>query len=94
MNVNYCDLCSCILKENNFYIFYISLPSETNFNELDYYYLLKKVQRETKEICPSCKHIFDKMFELRLHRLSELTQEINQIYELSPKKNPNEKEKK
>lgn len=89
--VTYCDLCMQPLKENGFFVLYISSPNETNVNESDYYSFLKKVQRETKEICPSCKHVFDKMFELRLHRLSELAQEINQTYELPSKKNPTER---
>lgn len=93
MQINYCDFCSSPLKENNFYALYISDPTNTKYNDLgDYFNYVKKVQDNVKEICPTCKHIFDKMFELRLSRLSELAEEINSTYNLPPKKNPKERE--
>ncbi len=94
MQINYCDLCSSPLKDNNYWMLYISEPKTTNFNELDYYSYLKKVEKGVKEICPTCKHVFDKMFELRLHRLSELTEEIMKSYNFNKKDKNNEKEKK
>ena len=99
MRVEYCDLCASPLKENNYWMLYVSEPRDTNFNEIeDYAVYMKRVEREVKEICPSCKHIFDKMFELKLQRLSELTEELNLTYKLPTKPNPkerkNDKEKK
>ena len=97
MQVNYCDLCASPLKEGNFYMLYISEPRDTNFNEMaEYFDYMKKVRSSVKEVCPSCKHIFDKMFDLRLQRLSELTEEINCTYNLQshPKDKKNGKEKK
>jgi len=71
---------------------YISTPRNSNFNEVDdYYNYIKKVEKEVKEICPTCKHVFDRMFELRLTRLSELAEEISNTYDLTSKKNPNER---
>jgi hypothetical protein len=55
---------------------------------------MKKVENGVKEICPTCKQIFYKMFELRLKRLSELADEINLTYNLQPKDKKNGKEKK
>jgi len=93
MNVNYCDLCSSILKDNNFYSLYTSEPQKKNFegNNEDYIAYLKEVQKAVKEICPTCKHIFDRMFELRLQKLSELTDEINYDFSLKTKPNPKER---
>jgi hypothetical protein len=94
MQVNYCDLCSAPLKENEYFMLYVSTPSSYPIhpNEMeDYYNYLNKVRSGVKEICPSCKHIFDKMFELRLQRLSELTDEINLIFDLHSKSNLKEK---
>jgi hypothetical protein len=92
VQVQYCDLCGTPLKEYNYFMLYISEPRDTNFNEMgEYYDYMKKVQKEVKEICPTCKHIFDKMFELRLQRLSELTEEINCTYNLPPKLNLKDK---
>jgi hypothetical protein len=92
MHVSYCDLCGTPLKENNYYMLYTSEPKNTNFNEMnDYYNYLKKVEQGVKEVCPSCKHIFDKIFELKLERLSELANEINFTYNLPSKKNPKER---
>ena len=88
MQISYCDLCGAPLKDGNCYMFYITEPRASNFNEADEYYnYLQKVRRDVKEICPTCKHIFNKMFELRLTRLSELTDEINTNYNLPSKKN-------
>lgn len=85
MNVTYCDLCSCVLKEENYYSLYVAEPSGRKETADEYYNYLQKVSKEIKTICPSCKHIFDKIFELRLQRLSELTEEINLIYNLKSK---------
>jgi len=87
----YCDLCMTPLKEHNYFMLYVSEPKDTNYDEYNYNEYLKKVQKRVKEICPGCKHVFDKMFELKLQRLSELANEINLIYELPSKKNPKER---
>jgi hypothetical protein len=86
MNVSYCDLCGQPMKDSNYYILYVrnpgvKVPDVSDFeNQSDYhhayYRYIMSVQKETKEICPTCKHVFDKMFELRLQRLSELADEI------------------
>jgi hypothetical protein len=92
MQVNYCDLCSSPLKEGSFFLLYISEPRGSNFNEMEEYMeYRKKVERGVKEICPACKHIFDRMFELRLAKLSELAGEITNTYNLPSKKNPKER---
>ena len=95
MTINYCDLCGTPLKDYNFYMLYVSEPRNTNYDEMkDYYANVKKVQDNAKEICPTCKHIFDKMFELRLQRLSELTEELNCIYKVPTKDKKNGKKEK
>ena len=92
MIVNYCDLCATPLKENSFFILYVSEPRDSNFKGMEEYLeYLKRVENAAKEICPNCKHIFDKMFELRLQRLSELTEEINLTYNLKSKPNPKDR---
>jgi hypothetical protein len=92
MNVNYCDLCASILKEGNFYMLYVSEPRDRDFKGMEEYLeYMKRVEGAVKEICPSCKYIFDKMFELRLQRLSELTEEINLTYNLKAKLNPKDR---
>jgi len=95
MHVNYCDLCGAPLKGENFFILYILLPGDTKYkDEKEYYSLVGKIQKEIKDICPTCKHIIDRMFELRLLGLSELANDINKIYQLPSKKNPIERDKK
>lgn len=93
MNVNYCDLCGCVIKENNFFSLYIADTQNANTIE-DYHEYLKYIRGGVKEICPICKHIFDRMFELRLKNLSELVDEINFIYNLKSKERPDDKKKK
>jgi len=94
MQVNYCDLCGTPLKENNYYSLYCIDPGKKNGTEEEYYAYIAQIRRTQKEICPTCKHIFDKMFELRLQRLSELSEEINNIYKLPSLKNPMERDNK
>jgi len=92
MQVNYCDLCGSPLKENNFFMLYTSMPTNSNFSEIsEFMEYKKKVEEGVKEICPSCKHIFDRMFELRLQKLIELSAEIEKTYNLPSKKNPKER---
>jgi hypothetical protein len=80
------------MKDYNYYCLYASPPTDTNLDELgNYAEYVSKVRREVKEICPGCKHIFDQMFELRLKRLCELTDEINTTYDLPSRKNPKER---
>jgi hypothetical protein len=92
MIVNYCDLCNTPLKENGFFMLYVSEPRDRNFKGMEEYLeYMNRVESAVKEICPSCKHIFDKMFELRLQRLSELTEELNSTYNLKSKLNPKDR---
>lgn len=98
MIINYCDLCGQPLKETERWILYLAEPSLFLSKKLDYYSYIEKVEKEAKEVCPTCKHVFDKMFELRLTKLCELTDEILKTFNLPTKKNPkerkNDKEKK
>jgi hypothetical protein len=92
MKVNYCDLCNAPLKEGNYYMIYLTTPRNTEVNNMrEYYDYLDKMEKEVKEVCPTCKHVFDRMFELRLQRLSELANEIMDIYNLQSKPNPKER---
>jgi len=95
MQVQYCDLCGTPMKEGNYYSLYISGPGPTDRGNIsdteEYLRYLNQVRQEIKEICPTCKHIFNKMFELRLQRLNELTEEINNMYDTPSKKNPKER---
>jgi len=92
MEISYCDLCGSVMKENNYYSLYVAKPHEKDIDTSeDYVNYCSKVKREMKEICPSCYHVFNKMFDLRLHRLSELSEELNNIYNLKSKENPKDK---
>ena len=49
MQVNYCDLCSVPLKENNYYSLYCIAPGQaTKGTETDY---ILEIRRSQKEIC-------------------------------------------
>lgn len=109
MQVNYCDLCGVPLKENNYYMLYVSGASgpnepetrnfdeqmgEVNYNSNAYHERMAKIEREMKEICPACKAIFDKMFELRMERIGELADEILLTFQKKAKPNPKERKQK
>jgi len=99
MLVNYCDLCNIPLKENDYFRLYISNSKETKFDNItDYYKYLDKVQKEVKEICPTCKYIIDKIFEYRAEELYKLTEDCKHLFGLptilNPKERKNEKNEK
>ena len=82
MQVNYCDLCNQPLKENDYYVLFVSTP-KIYLSGKDYFDYMEKVRKETKEICPTCKLVFDEIFKLRLQNLSQLAINLLGIYELS-----------
>jgi hypothetical protein len=86
MHVDYCDLCGQPIKDNQHFVMYATSqepPIDLGETYNDYYAYLKKIEKEVKEICPTCKIIFDKIFELRLQNLSCLSNELLGIYNLS-----------
>lgn len=92
MDIKYCDLCTVPIKKGEQWVLYLSSPTAPGWDyNKSYVDNLANVEKGCKEICPTCKHIFDKMFQLRLQRLYELTEEINQIYDAPTKKNPKER---
>lgn len=100
MNIKYCDFCDVPLKFDDFYILYLAY-SKTNtppHDMEDYERYLRHIEKETKEICPSCKTLIDEVFRLRLNNLKELKNELLGIYETptrpNPKERKNDKEKK
>lgn len=99
MKVIYCDLCGTPLKEGTSWVLYISSPTDGVYNgEESYNTYLGRIEKGCKELCPTCKYVFDKMFELRLTKLSQLAEELEKIYKIPTIKNPkdrkNDKEKK
>jgi len=66
MDVQYCDICLNPIKEGTLYQLYLSKPRPDALNSAEEYnkYLLE-VKKEVKDICPTCKHIIDRIFELR-----------------------------
>lgn len=87
MKVSYCDLCLAPFKENDMYMLRVSPPLTEdeikNYydNSTDYW---NKVKNEIKEICPTCKKLIDKIFELRRDNLCELANQIETMYRLTP----------
>jgi hypothetical protein len=80
------------MKEGTSFILYMADPRNPKLAKItnyETYYAL--IKNEVKEVCPTCKNIFDKMFELRLHRLNELADELNRIYLLKTKSNLKER---
>jgi len=43
---------------------------------------IAQLQRDVKDICPSCKFIYDKIFEYRLQNMSKLTEECEHLFNL------------
>ena len=94
MNITYCDLCGVALKEHDYYLLFIESPKRTNDSPItsanDY---INKIRESTKEICPRCKAIHDRIFELRLNKLSQLVIDIKNNYAKPTRTPPHEKKK-
>ena len=86
MQIIYCDLCGQPIKDGELWSMYLTkqeLEPPTDMNDVnEYYKRLDKITKEMKEICPSCKYVFDKLFELRLQNLNALSNELLGIYKL------------
>ena len=94
MRVNYCDLCGKVMKKNTKFMFYVGEPNNKEYDNVEeYMHYLKRVEREVKEICPTCKYIFDKIFEYRLQGLSKMTAELEHLFKLPTIKNTKDRRK-
>jgi len=95
MRVDYCDLCGQPLKENDNYILYMIPSTEENSvtSVKNYFEQLQKIEKEIKDICPTCKTIIEKIFELRLQNLNKISNELLAIFNLPPIPNPKERRK-
>jgi hypothetical protein len=95
MQVDYCDLCLLPMKENDCYMLSIASAKDRNYTTMEEYNAcMDKLLKGIKYVCPTCKYIFDKIFELRMQNLSQLSNELLGIYNLPPKENKDEKDKK
>jgi hypothetical protein len=85
MICHYCDLCLSPFKEDDMYILRVSPPLTEDeikayyANNNDYW---NKIKNEIKEICPTCKMLIDKIFQLRRDNLCELANQIETMYRL------------
>ena len=87
MEIHYCDLCSNPMKDGQSWILYIASPESMNEaleNRDDVSRYIHKVEREQKEICPACKHLFDRIFFHRLQGMAALTEECIEMFNLPP----------
>jgi protein-arginine kinase activator protein McsA len=81
MEVHYCDLCSNPLKDGQSFMLFVSEPTDLKSGE-DIHDYIHKVQAEQKEICPTCYHLFKKIFEHRLEGMADLTEECYTMFGL------------
>jgi protein-arginine kinase activator protein McsA len=87
MEVHYCDLCAGPMKDGQSWILYTASPQamqeslESKEQVLNY---VSKVESEQREICPTCKHLFDRIFFHRLEGMAALTEECVELFNLPP----------
>jgi len=79
MNVNYCDLCSNPMKPGQSWILSITQPVELK-TEDEMRKCFEQILSSQKEICPTCKHLFDRIFFHRLEGMSALTEECIELF--------------
>ena len=88
--VEYCDLCDSPLKNREYYLLHIAFANAVSHydNVEDYYKYVDKLEKEVKDLCPTCKEIIDEIFKLRKGKLNELSEELLGIYKKPTKKPP------
>lgn len=87
MEVHYCDLCSNPMKDGQSWILYTASPQalkETLSTQEEVLNYVSRVNSEQKEICPACKHLFDRIFFHRLEGMATLTEECVELFNLPP----------
>ena len=97
MEVTYCDLCANPIKDGQSWILYIASPENLHQalesrDDVDKY--INKVKSEQKEICPTCKHLFDRIFFHRLEGMAALTEECYELFNIPPYVKKEDKNKK
>lgn len=96
MQINYCDICGSPLKGNDFWTMYLTHDTNKEQEASDYYNdaqnYLKKIEKEVKDICPTCKKLIGEIFKLRLQNLNQLNSELLGIYKLPTKINKHERQ--
>ncbi len=90
--IPYCDTCGVPLKEGQYHILYsydakTPPPSPADYTDRNLFYreynnYLEDMQKKAKMICPTCKMVIDKIFELRFKNLCQLSNELLGIYNL------------
>jgi len=102
MKIEYCDICDTPLKDGDFWTLYLTHDTNKAQDVQDFYNdyqnYIKRLEKEVKDVCPSCKKLIDEIFKFRLQNLNQINNELFGIYELQTKPNPkdrkNGKEKK
>jgi len=90
--ITYCDLCSGVIKEKEYYILSIAFTNDRNYTNMEEYNIcLDKLLKDIKYICPTCKKLIDEIFRLRLQNINRISLELLGIYELPSKEDENEK---
>lgn len=86
MQVTYCDLCGLPIKHMQFNLIIAEFRScpIANFNteaDENAYYQHKRFEKELeKEVCETCKHIIDQIFEKRMIGVLKLANDLKTIY--------------
>jgi hypothetical protein len=93
MLVIFCDLCGSIVKDTEAYLLYIDPPSDINTMHESYQDQLLRIVKTKKIVCSKCYDVFTKIFDLRMERLCELTQEINSIANVPMQPTPKERKR-
>jgi len=92
-NVSYCDICSTPLKDKDYYKLYITKYTDGSEikTEDDYYKYLDFIQKQLRDVCPSCKVLIDEIFRLKLKNISALNTELIGLFSLPSSDHENKK---
>lgn len=87
MEIHYCDMCGIPVKDGSFFMLYIANPTWNNGEELTEEVMREhyaRIEKETKEVCPKCKKIFDDIFAYRMDGIIKMAKECQDTFALPP----------
>jgi hypothetical protein len=93
LDILYCDICGSPVKDKDYYKLYITKYTDGSEikTEDEYYKYLDFIQKQLKDVCPSCKVLLDEIFKLKFNNVSAINAELLGIFNLPVKDHENKK---
>jgi hypothetical protein len=91
MQINYCDLCDCVL-ENGRHVIIIVKDKDFAPQATGSYTRSQQPERATYEVCDKCVELLEKVFEYKKDKVAKIKDWLDETYSLEMK--PKQKKRK